>query len=125
LRPPRIVRSVDGRRVPKPKGRRVISEATAASLRTMLEGVFKAGGTAHEVSIPGYVLAGKTGTANKIDPTTGEYSKSRYVASFVGFAPAADPKLLVAVMVDEPQGAIYGGTVAAPSFGDIMGFALH
>ena len=62
-----------------------------------------------EVSIPGYTLAGKTGTANKIDPTTGDYSKTAYVASFVGFAPASDPKLLVAVMVDEPQGGIYGG----------------
>jgi cell division protein FtsI (penicillin-binding protein 3) len=77
------------------------------------------------VHINGYKLAGKTGTANKIDSTTGEYSTSRYVASFMGFAPATDPKLLVAVMVDEPQGAIYGGTVAAPAFGDIMGFALQ
>jgi cell division protein FtsI (penicillin-binding protein 3) len=125
LRPPHIVREVGDKPAPEPIGHRVISPAVAAQLRTMLEGVFAPGGTASEVSIPGYQLAGKTGTANKIDPTTGEYSKSRYVASFMGFAPAADPKLLVAVMVDEPQGAIYGGTVAAPAFGRIMSFALQ
>src|SRR5207247_9873468 len=99
--------------------------ATAAQLRTMLEGVFAPGGTASEVAIPGYKLAGKTGTASKIDPTTGEYSKSRYVASFMGFAPAAHPKLLVAVMVDEPQGAICGGTVAAAALGDMVGLELQ
>jgi cell division protein FtsI/penicillin-binding protein 2 len=90
----------------------------------MLEGAFAPGGTASEVSIRGYRLAGKTGTANKIDPTTGEYSKSRYIASFMGFAPALHPKLLIGVMVDEPKGAIYGGVVAAPAFGRIASFAL-
>jgi len=125
LRTPRIVREISGQPAPAAAGHRVISTRVASQLRTMLEGVFAPGGTASEVAIPGYKLAGKTGTANKIDPATGEYSKSRYVASFLGFAPAADPKLLVAVMVDEPQGAIYGGTVAAPAFGDIMGFALQ
>jgi cell division protein FtsI (penicillin-binding protein 3) len=125
LRTPRIVRAIDGKPAPAPAGHRVISARTAAQVRTMLEGVFAPGGTASEVSIPGYKLAGKTGTANKIDPTTHEYSKAHYVASFMGFAPAADPKLLVAVMVDEPQGAIYGGTVAAPAFRDIMSFALQ
>ncbi len=124
LRTPHVVRAVDGRPARHPAARRVISEATSLELRTMLEGVFAPGGTASEVSIPGYQLAGKTGTANKVDPTTGEYSKSRYVASFVGFAPALKPKLLVSVMVDEPQGAIYGGQVAAPAFGEIASFAL-
>ncbi|HEU4977432.1 MAG TPA: penicillin-binding protein 2 [Solirubrobacteraceae bacterium] len=124
LRPPHIVGAVDGRPVKEPAGHRIISAATAASLRSMLEGVLAEGGTASEVSIPGYHLAGKTGTAQKIDPTTGEYSSSRYVASFVGFAPAAHPKLLISVMVDEPQGAIYGGQVAAPAFGRIAQFAL-
>ena len=75
-----------------PTGTRVISRAPPPQLRTMLEGVLAPGGTASEVSIPGYKLAGKTGTANKVDPTTGEYSKSRYVASFVGFAPGAAPE---------------------------------
>jgi cell division protein FtsI/penicillin-binding protein 2 len=65
------------------------------------------------------------GTASKIDPLTREYSKTAYVASFIGFAPAADPRLLCAVVVDEPQnGSIFGGTVAAPAFGEIMSFAL-
>jgi len=125
LRSPHVVRVVNGKPVREPVGRRVISPAVADQLRTMLEGVFGPGGTASEVSIPGYQLAGKTGTASKIDPATGEYSKSHYVASFMGFAPAAKPRLLVAVMVDEPQGAIYGGTVAAPAFGRIMQFALN
>jgi cell division protein FtsI (penicillin-binding protein 3) len=124
LRAPRVVRRVDGKLVPEPKGRRVISGRTAAALRHMLEGVVAPGGTASEVVIPGYKLAGKTGTASKIDPITHEYSKSAYVASFIGFAPALHPKLLIAVMVDEPQSDIYGGTVAAPAFGKIASFAL-
>jgi cell division protein FtsI (penicillin-binding protein 3) len=124
LRTPRVVRRVDGKLLPEPKGRRVISKSTSAQLRRMLEGVFAPGGTASEVSIPGYKLAGKTGTANKIDPITHEYSKSAYVASFIGFAPALHPRLLIAVMVDEPQTDIYGGSVAAPAFGKIASFAL-
>jgi cell division protein FtsI (penicillin-binding protein 3) len=125
LRPPHIVGEVGGKAVPAPPGRRIISSATAASVRQMLEGVLGPGGTASEVSIPGYHLAGKTGTASKIDPETGEYSHSAYVASFIGFAPATNPKLLCAVVVDEPQsGSIFGGTVAAPAFGQIMSFAL-
>ena len=124
LRSPRVVRRVDGRLLPEPKGTRIISRSTAAQLRTMLEGAFAPGGTASEVSIPGYKLAGKTGTANKIDPATGEYSKFHYIASFMGFAPALHPRLLIGVMVDEPQGAIYGGVVAAPAFGKIASFAL-
>jgi cell division protein FtsI (penicillin-binding protein 3) len=124
LRAPHIVEKVDGKAVREPKGRRVISGRTSSELRTMLEGVFAEGGTASAVSVPNYTLAGKTGTANKIDPKTKAYSKTAYVASFVGFAPAQDPKLLVAVVVDEPKGDIYGGDVAAPAFGDIAKFAL-
>jgi cell division protein FtsI/penicillin-binding protein 2 len=125
LRPPHIVQAIGGQALPEPRGHRVISEATAAEIRQMLEGVLGPEGTAHEVSIPHYKLAGKTGTASKIDPETGEYSKSKYVASFIGFAPASDPQLLCAVVVDEPSaGSIYGGTVAAPAFGQIMSFAL-
>jgi cell division protein FtsI (penicillin-binding protein 3) len=125
LRPPRIIRSVGARPQAQPAGRRVISTATAAALRQMLKGVLAPGGTASEVSIPGYQLAGKTGTASKIDPVTGQYSQTAYVTSFMGFAPASDPKLLCAVIVDEPQGgSVSGGSVAAPAFGQIMGFAL-
>ena len=125
LRRPHLIEAIGGVRQPLPAGRRVISSATSSALRNMLEGVLAPGGTASEVSIPGYQLAGKTGTASKIDPTTGEYSKTAYVASFMGFAPARDPRLLAAVVVDEPQsGSIFGGTVAAPAFGQIMSFAL-
>jgi cell division protein FtsI/penicillin-binding protein 2 len=125
LRPAHVLTSVGGRPARKPKGHRVISEATASSLRQMLEGVLGPGGTASGAAIPGYVLAGKTGTANKPDPVTGGYSESKYVSSFVGFAPAKTPKLLVAVMVDEPQGEIYGGLVAGPAFRDITSFSLN
>jgi cell division protein FtsI/penicillin-binding protein 2 len=125
LRPPQLIRSVGGHLRPVPRGRRVISPTTAAELRQMLQGVLAPGGTASEVSIPDYQLAGKTGTASKVDPVTKQYSHTAYIASFMGFAPALNPKLLCAVVVDEPQaGSIYGGTVAAPAFGQIMSFAL-
>jgi cell division protein FtsI (penicillin-binding protein 3) len=124
LRTPHLVRRVDGRLIAQPRAERVMKASTAAALREMLEGVLAPGGTAAEVRIPGYHLAGKTGTANKIDQTTREYSQSAYVASFVGFAPAKRPKLLISIMVDEPKGAIYGGQVAAPAFGKIAQFAL-
>ena len=106
------------------EGRRVVSERTAKQVTSMLEGVLAAGGTAEEASIPGYVLAGKTGTAEKPDPETGGYSDTRFFSSFIGFAPAKNPRLMVAVMVDEPQGMYYGGEVAAPAFERIMEFAL-
>jgi cell division protein FtsI (penicillin-binding protein 3) len=125
LRPAHMIESVGDRPARKPAGHRVISEATASSIRRMLEGVLGPGGTASGAAIPGYLLAGKTGTAEKPDPVTGGYSESKYVSSFVGFAPAKQPKLLVAVMVDEPQGEIYGGLVAGPAFRDITSFALN
>ena len=124
LRAPHIVDAVGGHRKPTPKGKRVISQATAASVRSMLEGVLGPGGTASGAAIEGYDLAGKTGTAQKPDPQGG-YSKTKYVASFVGFAPAKHPKLLAAVMVDEPNGEIYGGQVAAPAWKEIMNMALQ
>jgi cell division protein FtsI/penicillin-binding protein 2 len=124
LRRPRIIGRVDGRPTPTPPGRRVISQTTAARVRAMLAGVVETGGTATAAAIPGYTIAGKTGTANKIDFKTGTYSKTRFIGSFVGFAPASHPKLLVTIMVDEPQGEIYGAEVAAPAFQEIMRFAL-
>jgi cell division protein FtsI/penicillin-binding protein 2 len=124
LRPPHIVETVGDRRARKPQGRRIISEQTAAAVRRMLEGVLGPGGTATGAAIEGYVLAGKTGTAEKPDEHGG-YSKTKFVSSFVGFAPAERPKLLVAVMVDEPRGDIYGGTVAAPPWREITSFALN
>ena len=90
----------------------------------MLEGVFGPGGTAEEAQVAGYRLAGKTGTAEKPDPKTGGYSKFKFFSSFIGFAPARHPRLMVAVMVDEPKGEYYGGAVAAPAFERIVEFAL-
>ncbi len=122
LRPPQLVEKVDGEPVHEPKGHRVIDASVADQVRTMLEGVLAPGGTASEVSVPGYTLAGKTGTAQVAE--NGTYSETKFVASFIGFAPAQDPQLLVAVIVDQPQGDIYGGSVAAPAFGKIAEFAL-
>jgi cell division protein FtsI (penicillin-binding protein 3) len=116
MRPPHVI---EGRPGP---ARRVISRNVATQVSRMLEGVLGAGGTAREAKIDGYVLAGKTGTAEKAE--NGGYSKTKYVASFIGYAPARKPRLLVAVMVDEPKGAIYGGQVAAPAFQKIASFAL-
>ncbi len=122
LRAPQLIEKVGDEPVEVPKGRRVISPQVSAEVREMLEGVLAPGGTAAEVSVPGYTLAGKTGTAEKAED--GEYSDTDFVASFIGFAPAQNPQLLAAVIVDEPQGEIYGGSVAAPAFGQIAEFAL-
>jgi cell division protein FtsI/penicillin-binding protein 2 len=122
LRAPRLVVREGDDPVDPPTGQRVISSRTSARLREMLEGVLAPGGTAAEVEVPGYTLAGKTGTAEKAKD--GGYSKSDFVASFAGFAPASDPQLLVTVVVDEPQGSYYGADVAAPAFGKIVEFAL-
>jgi cell division protein FtsI/penicillin-binding protein 2 len=121
---PRLILAEAGEPVSMPPCRRVISAANAAEVRKMLEGVLESGGTAANVHIPGYTLAGKTGTAQKVDPETGTYSETEYVASFVGFAPAENPKLLATIVVDNPKGDIYGGSVAAPAFGEIAKFAL-
>jgi cell division protein FtsI (penicillin-binding protein 3) len=106
------------------EGKRVISERTSRQVATMLEGVLGAGGTASEAAIDGYTIAGKTGTAEKPDLVNGGYAEGKYFASFIGFAPAKDPRIMAAVMVDEPQGLYYGGEVAAPAFEKIMEFAL-
>jgi cell division protein FtsI (penicillin-binding protein 3) len=101
---------------------RIMSADNAHKVARMLEGVLQAGGTASEAAIPGYTLAGKTGTAQKAE--NGGYSDTDFVASFIGFAPSRNPRLLVSVMVDEPRGSIYGGEVAAPAFEKIASFAL-
>jgi cell division protein FtsI (penicillin-binding protein 3) len=120
---PHLVDRIEGSGRVQPKERRVLSEETADQLTKMLRGVVKEGsGTLAQ--IPGYRVAGKTGTAAKPEPTGG-YSDTRYVASFVGFAPAKHPELVVLVTVDEPRGAIWGGVVAAPPFAQIMEFALQ
>src|SRR5215207_5180962 len=123
MRKPSLISTVGGQPTDgEGEERQVISQRTAGQLRNMLEGVLEPGGTASSVSVPGYVLAGKTGTAQKV--VGGTYSEDEYVASFVGFAPAERPKLLVAVVVDEPLYVHTGGEVAAPVFGEIAEFAL-
>jgi cell division protein FtsI (penicillin-binding protein 3) len=103
--------------------RRVVSEGVATQLATMLRGVVD-DGTGTLAAIPGYRVAGKTGTAAKPAPGGG-YSTSNYVASFVGFVPATRPRLVISVAVDEPRGAIWGGVVAAPAFNEIARFCLQ
>jgi cell division protein FtsI/penicillin-binding protein 2 len=122
LRPPHIVASIGGKAAHVPAGHRIISENTAAEVRDMLRGVLADGGTASGAAIPGYDLSGKTGTANVV--VNGKYSSSAYIASFIGMVPASAPKLVVAVMVDEPHGSIFGGSVAAPAFQKIVGWAV-
>lgn len=105
-------------------GHRVISQRTARLVRDMLETVTEPGGTAIRARITGYRVAGKTGTVNKL--VDGVYSHQRYIASFVGMAPASNPRLVVAVMVDEPSGPdYYGGEVAAPVFREVTAGALR
>jgi cell division protein FtsI (penicillin-binding protein 3) len=104
-------------------GKKVFSNDTAHMLRDMLELAVQPGGTAPLAQVAGYRVAGKTGTAHKLE--NGHYI-NRYVASFVGFAPASNPRLIVAVMIDEPDnGQYYGGQVAAPVFSKVTGTALH
>jgi cell division protein FtsI (penicillin-binding protein 3) len=121
---PHLVERVVGGDVAEPKKRRIISARTASQLTRMLRGVVEEG-SGVEAQIPGYRVAGKTGTAAKPDPVNGGYSSSRYVASFVGFAPIRNPRFVVLVTVDEPRGTIWGGTAAAPAFREIAEFALQ
>ncbi|WP_460748181.1 peptidoglycan D,D-transpeptidase FtsI family protein [Nocardiopsis oceani] len=103
---------------------RVISEETAEDLSLMLEAVTSDEGTAPQARIDGYRVAGKTGTANRINPETGGYDDGGYTATFAGFAPADDPELVVQVVLHNPQDTYYGGEAAGPVFNDIMSFAL-
>jgi len=103
---------------PQPEQRRVISSETAIALRGMLESVTLRG-TAKAAQLDGYSAAGKTGTAQKIDPKTRAYSATKFVASFVGFAPVSNPQVVIIVVIDEPAGAYHGGDVAAPIFRDV------
>ncbi len=107
-----------------PAGMQVISAATAHKLREMLELAVQPGGTAPRARVMGYRVAGKTGTAHKEE--NGGYAEHKYVSTFVGLAPASDPRLVIAVMLDEPSaGQYYGGVVAAPVFSAVMGGALR
>ncbi|MBA2340741.1 MAG: PASTA domain-containing protein [Pyrinomonadaceae bacterium] len=116
----REIRGTDGTVVDQasPQSRRVVSADTARKLRGMLESV-TLNGTAKLAQLDGYTAAGKTGTAQKIDPQTHAYSSTKFVASFVGFAPVENPSIVIIVVVDEPGGAYHGGDVAAPVFREI------
>jgi cell division protein FtsI (penicillin-binding protein 3) len=104
-------------------GTKIYSDETASAVRAMLEMVVGPGGTAPLAQVAGYRVAGKTGTAHKLQ--NGRYV-DKYVASFVGMAPASSPRLIVAVMVDEPAGKdYYGGLVAAPTFSNVMSASLR
>ena len=103
--------------------RRVISESTARTLLEMLTSVVDEG-TGKEAAVPGYAVAGKTGTAQKVDPATGRYSHRKIVASFVGAVPAEAPRLVILVMIDEPETLRWGGSIAAPTFREIARDAL-
>lgn len=102
---------------------RVMSEKNAASLRTMMESVVSGNGTAPSAAIPGYRVAGKTGTAQRVDPMTGKYSG--YTASFIGFAPADKPRFVISVTLQRPQNGYYGGALCGPVFKKVMTFALQ
>ncbi len=121
-RQPHLVERISGVPPSKVGSRRIVSRTVAAQLRAMLTGVV-ATGTGTYAQIPGYKVAGKTGTAEKPDGHGG-YGGG-YVSSFVGFVPASNPKLVVLVMVDNPHGVIWGGVVAAPAFRDIAKFDLQ
>jgi cell division protein FtsI (penicillin-binding protein 3) len=107
-----------------PEGKRVISRNTALAVSQMLELVAQPGGTATQARINGYRVAGKTGTAHKLEGKG--YAKNRYLSTFVGYAPASDPRFVIAVMLDEPSaGQYFGGAVAAPVFSRVMAGALR
>jgi cell division protein FtsI (penicillin-binding protein 3) len=117
---PRIVRSIsrDGRPFkvfPPEILRRAVTPRTASLVKSILREVVERG-TGRAAAIPGYTAAGKTGTAQKFDASEGQYSREKYLSSFVGFTPVDDPAVVILVMLDEPEGAYYGGSVAAPVF---------
>jgi len=119
VKPVTLLRSED-----RVQGRPVISPATARAVRRMLEMAVQPGGTAPKAQVVGYRVAGKTGTAHKLEGKG--YAPNKYVSSFVGFAPVSQPRLIVAVMIDEPAGGqYYGGSVAGPVFSKVMGSALR
>jgi cell division protein FtsI (penicillin-binding protein 3) len=120
---PHLVDHVAGEAPARPKRHRILAPGVDHQLRTMLRGVVSDQGTAELAAIPGYAVAGKTGTAQKPGPNG--YIPGAYVATFVGMVPASRPRLLVLVTIDEPHGQIYGGLVAAPAFEQIASFDLQ
>jgi cell division protein FtsI (penicillin-binding protein 3) len=121
---PHLVDHVQGEKPPPVRTRRILSARIDRELLTMLKGVVSDTGTAAGASVPGYSVAGKTGTAQKPSPNGG-YAAGKYVATFVGMVPANAPRLVILVSVDEPKLAIFGGIVAAPAFAQIAAFDLQ
>jgi cell division protein FtsI (penicillin-binding protein 3) len=126
--PPSLIKGIrnpDGSlsAITRPTPVQVVSPAVAAQVRTMLEGVVSSEGTAPEARVEGYRVAGKTGTADRYDPALGRYNGK--TASFIGFAPADKPELVVAVTVQRPTTSYFGGVVAAPVFSQVMTYALQ
>jgi cell division protein FtsI/penicillin-binding protein 2 len=120
---PHLVERVGTQGRPPVVARRILTPRVSRQMLRMMEDVVIEG-TGQEAQLPGYTVAGKTGTAAKPDPSGG-YSTSRYVASFVGIVPAKNPRLVILVTVDEPSASIWGGVVAAPAFQEIAGFDLQ
>jgi len=120
---PHLVDHVQGEKPPPPRTRRILSAGVDRTLLRMLKGVVSDVGTAAAAEIPGYTVAGKTGTAQKPGPHG--YEPGKYVATFVGMVPASNPRLVVLVSVDEPTRAIFGGVVSAPAFAQIASFDLQ
>ena len=118
LRPLTLVKT----ELPAP-GERLISAQAAREVRAMLETAVQSGGTGPRARIVGWRVAGKTGTAHKQE--NGGYAADKYIASFVGFAPLSVPRVIIAVMIDEPAGEYYGGAVAAPVFAQVMQATLR
>jgi cell division protein FtsI (penicillin-binding protein 3) len=121
---PHLVDHVEAERPARHKHRRIVSPEIASELMQMLKGVVSDHGTAADAAIPGYQVAGKTGTA-QVPDGKGGYAQDKYVASFVGIVPASRPRLVVLIKVDEPHGQIFGGLVAAPAFEQIARFDLQ
>ena len=107
-----------------PEGKQVFEPEMMTKLRGMMEAVVKPGGTAVQAAVPFYSVAGKTGTAKR--HTAGGYQDGHYIASFAGMIPAKNPRLVMVVMIDDPQaGTYFGGTVAAPVFSEVMTGAMR
>jgi cell division protein FtsI (penicillin-binding protein 3) len=120
---PHLVERFGSKDRPTVVQRRILTRRVARQVRKMMEDVVIEG-TGQEAQLPGYTVAGKTGTAAKPDPSGG-YSESKYVASFVGMVPAKNPRVVILITVDEPAASIWGGVVAAPAFQQIAGFDLQ
>jgi cell division protein FtsI (penicillin-binding protein 3) len=126
---PYLVRSVvdqDGaeRPVPRSEPVRVVSPRTAQQVTRMMESVVGPDGTGRAIVVPGYRIAAKTGTAERVNPDTGGYAGGGFTASFAGFAPADDPALVMVVSLQRPINGRFGGQLGGPVFADVMSFAL-